>query len=84
MTSIHDIKDDISKMDLVGTLHIYDFVTTKLNWINLLTLSPEDIGRDNLGDLTHHNFFNDPDISEAIDDLHQKICDFAERKLSND
>ena len=79
-----EIKKLVMGLDFVDTLHIYDCVTKKLGWVHLVTLTPEDIGKNTLGDLTENDIFSDLILDGEIHRVHDLVCAFAERKLSND
>ena len=49
-----------------------------------MTLTPEDIGKDDLGDLTENDIFSDLILDGELHRVHDLVCAFAERKLSND
>jgi len=79
-----EIKMLVMGLDYVDLLHIYDYVTKQLGWLHLVTLTPEDIGKNTLGDLTENDIFSDLILDGEIHRLHDLACAFAERKLSND
>ena len=79
-----EIKMLVMGLDYVDLLHIYDYVTQQLGWIHLATLTPEDIGKNTLGDLTENDIFSDLILDGEIHRLHDLVRSFAERKLSND
>ena len=79
-----EIKMLVMGLDYVDLLHIYDHITKQLGWLHLVTLTPEDIGKHTLGDLTENDIFSDLILDGEIHRLHDLVCAFAERKLSND
>jgi|TARA_B110000240_G_C13350980_1_gene389745 hypothetical protein len=81
---IEEAKALIDSLDYVDTLHVYDYITKKLGWVHIVTLAPEDVGKDDLGDLTDGDIFSDLILDGEIHRLHDLVCAFAERKLSND
>jgi hypothetical protein len=84
MLIVEEIAAAIDNLDYVDTLHIYFDLTKKLDWINLVTLSPEDVGRDSLAGLAASDFYADLKMEAELEKMHDTVCDFAERKLSND
>ena len=79
-----EIKMLVMGLDYVDLLHIYDQIKKQLGWLHLVTLTPEDIGKHTLGDLTENDIFSDLILDGEIHRLHDLVCAFAERKLSND
>ena len=84
MLIVEVIKAAIDDLDYVDTLHVYFDLTKKLDWINLVTISPEDVGKDSLAGLAASDYYADLKMEAELEKMHNNLCDFAERKLSND
>ena len=84
MLIVEVIKAAIDDLDYVDRLHVYFDLTKKLDWINLVTISPEDVGKDSLAGLAASDFYADLKMEAELEKMHNNLCDFAERKLSND
>jgi hypothetical protein len=74
--SVEELKADIAEMSYVDKLHLKEYIDRSMGYCHLVTLTPEDFGRDEV-ELDVNTFFEDKEMEALFNYTWKQALEFA-------